>query len=161
VYWDADREDFVRVVADSGRLVLERGSMRTPLAPQGPGRFGAGDLVVRFEPAAARRPARLLVDDRAYARIPDASAAPAALAAYVGSYRSDELLTTWRATAHGDTLVIRGARETELRLRPVFRDTFVAQNGTTVRFHREGSRVVAMVVTPGRSRRLRLDRLEP
>ena len=57
-----------------------------------------------------------------------------------------------------DTLLLRGPREVELRLRPLFRDTFVASDGNVIRFVRDGSRVSAIVASTGRSRRVRFER---
>jgi hypothetical protein len=55
-------------------------------------------------------------------------------------------------------LVARVARDREVRLQPAFADGFLAE-GQTLEFVREGRKVTAILVTPGRSRNIRFDRV--
>jgi hypothetical protein len=65
------------------------------------------------------------VGSEVYEAVPDRTLTPAELAEYTGTYRSDELNTTFTLTVRDGSLVVRGWRDEYGRLRPVLADVFV------------------------------------
>jgi hypothetical protein len=80
------------------------------------------------------------------------------LTPYAGSYRSDELRTTWTVSARDSSLVLRAENGDSVRVTSVFADGF--SGGYFVRFLRgAGGIVTAMDVSAGdRARHVRFDR---
>jgi CubicO group peptidase (beta-lactamase class C family) len=149
---------------------LVRGRATGPaLVPQGNGRFRIGGQEIAFTPAGdmvvtglgwpARRPVT-------YKRQPEAKSTPAALRAalraYAGSYRSDELLgATYTVRATDSTLVVRTRGGRDVTMLPAFGDTFAGPN-LLLGFTRDrGGRVNGVEMSSGRVRRLRLERVDP
>jgi CubicO group peptidase (beta-lactamase class C family) len=83
---------------------------------------------------------------------------PKALAAFAGSYASEELGgTIYRVTATDSTLAFRTGTSDPVVTRPVFADTFVGQ-GYTIQFVRSHGAVTGFEVTNGRMRRVGFQR---
>jgi CubicO group peptidase (beta-lactamase class C family) len=61
---------------------------------------------------------------------------------YVGEYRSDELLTSWRLEAVDGVLVARHFRRADVRLRPLARDRFQGEPFGELHFARDEAGVV-------------------
>lgn len=77
------------------------------------------------------------------------------LAAYAGTYRSDEAATTFRIVVENGKLFLRQRPALSFELRPAYRDAFEAPTGI-VRFIRDGSgKVTEMSLFLGRVRDLR------
>jgi CubicO group peptidase (beta-lactamase class C family) len=116
----------------SWRFFVESGTLRmggrelTPLAPD---RFRIGDLPIEllFSPAEGAAPRRLTwrdVADEVYVAVPDFDATKVRRTDYVGTYRSDELDTSWIFRVRGGELVVRGWRGEIGRLHPALADGF-------------------------------------
>jgi hypothetical protein len=66
---------------------------------------------------------------------------------------------SWTIAIRGSDLVATMVRDREVTLRPLFRDGFSA-DGAIVEFQRDPrGRVEALLVTPGRSRNIRFERV--
>jgi hypothetical protein len=95
--------------------------------------FGQGELIYRREGGRVRDV--LVVSDGDTARYePAAPAAPTAgqLAAYAGSYWSDELDTRFTVVARDGVLVLRTRLGEETRFSPTFADAFTSPAGTVI-----------------------------
>ena len=96
-----------------------------------------------------------------FRRVMDAPLEPAALAAYAGSYRSEEVPATYQVSVDGARLAFRVAAHggAVLHLNRLAPDTFAAA-GSVVRFQRDaGGRVTGATVGTDRLFELRFDRL--
>jgi CubicO group peptidase (beta-lactamase class C family) len=79
------------------------------------------------------------------------------LAAYVGTYVTEEAAATFTVVAQGDKLLLRQRPALSFELRPVYRDAFEAPTGDLVRFIRdERGKVTEMSLFLGRVRDLRV-----
>ena len=76
---------------------------------------------------------------------------PAQLAAFAGTYTSDEAEATFTIAVEGESLVLKRRPDTKITLRPTVEDTFVAGAGIgTIKFHRSGDRVTELGVSQDR-----------
>jgi hypothetical protein len=82
----------------------------------------------------------------------------AELAAYAGSYRSEELDATYRVSAGDSTLTLRTGETPGLVARAVFPDGFVSGQ-YTIQFVREGGRVTGFEISHPRARGVKFARL--
>src|SRR5688572_10459067 len=96
---------------------------------------------------------------RLFTRLTAPMPSAAALAAYAGQYRSDEVGMTYTARVDNGKLALRWAREISLTLEPVGGDHFI-DGIYTVTFTRAASGDVnGLTVSTRRVRRLRAERL--
>jgi CubicO group peptidase (beta-lactamase class C family) len=84
----------------------------------------------------------------------------AALAAYAGTYQSDELGSTFRLVAGDSTLTLSTGTSPGLVARPVFADTFVSGQ-YTIQFVRDAGRVSGFAIGHPRARRVQFVRVTP
>ena len=91
---------------------------------------------------------------------PPATPTPAQLAAYTGTYTSDEAETTFTVAVEGAELVLRRRPATRIVLRPTVEDTFTAGGLGTIRFHRRDGKVVELGVSQDRVFDLRFARVQ-
>ncbi len=82
-----------------------------------------------------------------------------ALAAYAGTYRSEELGVTWHAEVAGASLTVRRPGEEATPLRSAGRDRFRHPRGQEIRFLREGGPVVGFELNGGRAQGIRFHRV--
>jgi hypothetical protein len=87
-----------------------------------------------------------------------ATPTPAQLAAYAGTYHSEELDATYRIASTDSTLTLSTRASPGLVARPVFADTFVSGQ-YTIQFTRRGDRVAGLEITHPRARRVRFTRV--
>lgn len=167
MYRDPVTFDMRTIAFDEGRLWMGTGS-RTELRPVSETEFEAvgtsGRMRLRFEPAAAGRPARLAVSQEG--RMPTTAEklalvtpTPEELAAYAGAFFSEELQTTWRFAVENGVLVghARGAKPTPLR--PLARDEFTGLG--LMQFTRDPSgAVTGFLLHSGRLRNVRFTRVD-
>jgi CubicO group peptidase (beta-lactamase class C family) len=86
---------------------------------------------------------------------------PQELAAFAGTYSSDEAETTFVAAMDGETLVLKRRPDTVLKLRPTVTDTFAAQPLGIVKFLRDTTgRVSGMSVSRDRVFDMRFTRTQ-
>lgn len=146
-FWNPITGELVRTAFVDGRLTLTRRASEG-LIPVGNGTFkraGGGDLHFVFP---GRAPSELLLGagpaQARYVAVRPASADPATLTAYVGTYYSPELDTRIVVARKGDALVMRQAFAIEWSLTPSFADGFLipVRGSTTVVFTRTKSGLI-------------------
>ena len=155
----------VLVTLRGNNLVLGRltgPSLGPTLVPLGPRRFGIdgslaeyefqpdGSLLIYGRPTPPQVPQRLTRYD-----IVDVTGAP--LKAYAGTYRSDELGVTYTISATDSTLVMQTRWGTDRVFRSAYTDVFIGPY--TLAFTRKAGRIDGMLLTGGRVRRVRFDRI--
>ncbi len=118
----------LRVIARGDDLVLLAGGVEQSLHPVGGSRFRlAGTTEVTFTPGGGGRPATLRVGDPprpVYGRAPPVRPAAEALAAYAGSYYSDDLAVEYTFRVEAGRLVLRNRKLGRIPLAPTFADGF-------------------------------------
>ena len=109
-----------------------------------------GDLVLTFRGSPPRKPLTLLKREAA-------RPTPAGLAAYAGTYTSEELGATYTVSATDTALTFRTRTATPWTAVPSHGDTFLGR--TIVEFTRDsGGRVTGLTMSTGRARRIRFER---
>ena len=130
----------VHTVVRDGRLVTQMPTVLT-LAPAGEDRFhvpGQGDIVYHFSGGNVNAVEMINgTDTTAFDVVSEASPTPRDLAAYAGSYWSDELETRIALEVRDTVLVAKQRPAYEAVLRPTFRDGFVGTGVGTVVFTRD------------------------
>jgi hypothetical protein len=93
-----------------------------------------------------------------FSRVPAPVTTAAALGEAAGRYYSPELGVTWTVAVKDSMLVATVVNGRQVTWQPAFKDGFTG-DGSTIELTRDGrGRVVALLVTPGRSRNIRFDR---
>jgi len=162
-YRSARTDEAVRLIVANGRLrqvdgpALVAVSEREFTSP-------SGRTHLLFDPAPTGRVSRIRVwvdDGDTTDYLPAAAPSAAALSDYVGRYASADAEIEFEFRPEKDTLVLLARPSTRLPLRPVYRDGFTAM-GSTFRFTRAATgRVDGFLLTSGRVRRLRFERVSP
>ncbi len=136
----------LRVVARGGGLVLAGAGPEQSLRPAGGGRYRLGGTTeVTFTPGGAGEPTTLRVGDPprpVYRRAPPASPSAEALAAYAGSYYSDDLAVGYAFRVEAGRLVLWNRKLGRIPLAPTFADGFYAR-GWYFTFRRDGADAVS------------------
>ena len=118
----------LRVIARGDDLTLLAGGVEQPLHPAGGGGFRLGGTTdVTFMPGARGRPLTLRVGDPprpVYSRAAPVRPAAQALAAYAGSYYSDDLAVEYTFRVEDGRLVLRNRKLGRIPLAPTFADGF-------------------------------------
>jgi CubicO group peptidase (beta-lactamase class C family) len=169
VYANPLNDQLRRLELRDGRLVLALGT-GYELAPVARNRFvGVGtpiSLELEAEPARGGPVIRLReLSDAGEPAVFERVVAPseAELAAYAGSYYSRELGTTYTLVLRDGQLFAEHRRHEDSRLTPTLRDRFAGENWwfRRVEFSRdEAGRVDGFLLTGGRVRNLRFDRVD-
>jgi hypothetical protein len=154
-------ENLIRTVVRDGRLVIDLpfNSTPTPLATDHFRVFGQNEMIYRREGGRLRDV--LVVSDgdtTRYEPVVPSSPTPAQLAAYAGSYWSDELDTRYTVLARDGAVVVRTRLGEETRLVPVFADAFTSPAGTVIFSRDARGRVSGFGIWAGRVRDVRFRR---
>ena len=154
-------QSLIRTVVRDGKLATElpRSSTPTPIGTDRFRVFGGPELVYQREGNRTR--AVLLIDGEDTTRYePVLAAAPTAaqLAAYAGSYWSDELDTRFTVLARDGGLVIRERLGDETKLTPTFADAFTSSSGNVVFSRDARGRVTGFGIWAGRIRNVQFRR---
>jgi CubicO group peptidase (beta-lactamase class C family) len=157
------------LVLDGGALYLTIGGGRYELAPRSATTFdvlGApAQVALTFEPPRAGRARQLRwtvegQDPVDFERIELVTPTAAELAAFAGTYTSEELQATHTVVVTGGNLVLRRRGASPQTLRPLTRDEFAAASAT-LRFTRgNGGEVTGYLMDLGRIRNLRFERAQ-
>lgn len=157
-------------------IVLNGGNLRLtspaqlPLVASTPTRFRVAgapvEVSIEFDTAprsaAQAQRARVNVEgqpEELVSRIELVAPGVAELAAYAGSYASEELDGTWLVSVENNGLVVRYPGSAPIPLRPLTRDEF-AGRGVNLLFQRnEGGTVVGAALSQGRARNMMFVRL--
>lgn len=156
------------LVLENGKLFYRRGpGNQTELAPLAPDRFLLLGVPVHAEIKVERgpdgAPVRMTLhaegqQDTVFRAVPPADSAN--LAELAGTYRSEELDSTWTLEAQDGKLAIHRRRHQDTMLSAVFADGFVTGDGGLVRFERgQDRRVTGLVVTVPGARNVRFVRM--
>ena len=163
LYWNDAESAARRFEFDDGKLFAIVGRERQALKSLGGGRFvlttGAPTRLLFEADGGAPRVTVTNpggTDDR-FVRTEPFSPAPAKLAEFAGTYRSDEIEPVYRMVVHGGVLRLERLKSRPANLQPVVTDTFTTQIGT-LRFVRDGSTVTGFVLEAGRVRRVKFKR---
>lgn len=165
LYWNPVTNIVRRIVGKDGKLFYERGAgNETELAPLGEDRFAMVGAPVQVEvlfpaPSGATREMHVVLAGEkpaVFQAVEPFNPTPADLAAYAGTYFSEELDVTYTLSVDNGRLVSRTRRQYEpTPLEPVFADAFRRPAGTLLRFSRSGKEVTGFSVDAGRARNLR------
>ena len=158
------------LVVENGKLFYRRSpGNQTELAPLGPDRFLFLGTPVRAEIRVERgpdgAPVRMTLQiegqqETVFQSVPPASAGAAELATLVGTYRSEELDSTWILEAQDGKLVLHRRRHRDATLAAAFADGFSVDGVALVRFERgPDRRVTGLVVTVPGARNVRFVRM--
>ena len=157
------------LVADSGKLYLAIGNTRYELAPRSAERFdilnAPVEIAVAFEQSTPGAPIRMTwttegQDPIVHERLELVTPAAGELAAYAGSYYSEELDATHRVEVAGGKLTVKRRGAEPDSLTPVTRDEF-SVGSSTLRFIRDDAgRVTGYLMDLGRVRGLRFERVD-
>ena len=136
----------LRVIARGDDLRLVGAGAEQSLHPAGGGRFLLGGTTeVTFTPAAGGQPATLRVGDASrpvYSRALPASPSAEALAAYAGSFYSDDLAVGYTFRVEAGRLVLWNRKLGRIPLAPTFADGFYAR-GWYFTFRRDDAGAVS------------------
>jgi CubicO group peptidase (beta-lactamase class C family) len=150
-----------RVTFQDGKLWIDTVvGPRRELAPLAADRFrdtsALANLEVQFVVAQGKVELRILREDApavTFVAVEAASPTPAQLAAYAGTYFSEELDTTYRLTVDKEKLTVSQKGQTARALTPTTRDAFIGPGGVTFEFQRDAQgRVSGFLVQAGRIR---------
>jgi hypothetical protein len=158
LFWDPVTGTVRRIVARDGKLFYERRpGNETELAPLGGDRFAltGGPAEVLFPPGEMHV---LVPGDKpaVFQKVEPFAPAPAELAAYAGTFYSEELDMTFKLSVEGGRLVLRTRRQHEtVPLDPIFADAFrFPGGGPLLRFTRTGKDVTGFSMGNTRARNL-------
>jgi CubicO group peptidase (beta-lactamase class C family) len=159
---DANTQQVIRTVVRDGKLVAVQPANVT-FVPLGADRFrvqGLGELTYRIEGGKVKSASAISGSDTTlYDMMPAVSPTSKELAAYAGTYWSDELETRVELRVRDTMLVIKQRPASEAMLRPTFRDGFTAPEiGSLVFFRDSKGKVFAFGIWAGRVRNVRFMR---
>jgi CubicO group peptidase (beta-lactamase class C family) len=165
VYRNPRTEEILKIFVESGRLKGRAHGETFDLAPIAPDRFRVQDdeQEITFETPAGPGPRRARVSPgrgpvKVLEAITPVRPGPAQLAAYAGSYHSDELQARFELVVEKDGLHLRGKNLPKEALEPTVPDVFVADE-LTLKFERgKGRRVTGFSLGAGRIRSIRFVR---
>jgi CubicO group peptidase (beta-lactamase class C family) len=165
LYWNANGPTALRFALEDGRLVAVFGAMKNRLKSLGGGWFvraEGGGQQVTFDLAdgGGKRlrmgsPTSAAVPGDTLERVESWTPAPADLAAFAGTYRSEEFDLPYRLSVKDGAVRVERLKSPPASLEPLLTDTFRGPFGV-VRFTRGASgAVTGMVVDAGRVRGLK------
>jgi CubicO group peptidase (beta-lactamase class C family) len=164
LFWNPDTGMVRRIVARDGKLFYERGpGNESELAPLGGGRFSMTGVPVETAVVFASREMRVESAGQkpiVFQGVEPFAPAPAELAAYAGTFYSEELDMTFKLSVEKDRLVLRTRRQHEpVPLDPVFANAFrFSGGGPLLRFTRTGKEVTGLSMGNARARNIAFTR---
>jgi CubicO group peptidase (beta-lactamase class C family) len=158
-YWDATSESLRRIEARDTVLALS--GAPAAMVALGENRFRNGGATLLFNRVnGAMQLEETLPNGEkiVYQRMPAPRTDAQSLAAYAGTYYSDEIAFSWRIESRDGTLLVRLGTRNPVPLQPVFADAFLSPAGV-LRFQRarDGS-VTGFIVGAGRVTGFRFER---
>ncbi|HZO18499.1 MAG TPA: serine hydrolase [Gemmatimonadaceae bacterium] len=162
LYRDSVTGEPVRISARKDTLIDAGGNATIPLSPTLFQRRNGSRLLFELAADGRTRAMRLIQpggDTTTFLPVDAHVPTGDELAAYAGTYRSDEAATTFRIVVESGKLFLRQRPALSFALRPAYRDAFEVPTGDLVRFIRDGSgKVTEMSLFLGRVRDLRFVR---
>jgi CubicO group peptidase (beta-lactamase class C family) len=169
LYWNRENEWIRKIVLKEGKLRKLLTYGRYEMKPLSENRFrlvGRPRAEVRFEAATPGARPRLAenfggVEFRFFEPVAQFTPTRTELAAYVGTYVSEEAEATYRVALQDDKLVLKRPRREAASLQPLLRDVF-SMPGYTIRFTRDSNnRVFAMLFNSYAIRNFRFTKQTP
>ena len=168
-YFDSANNNFRRLYVRNGKLIYSRGTSESELAPLGSNRFlmlGTADRVeISFKSPRPGAPLQMIsvivgVGTSTHDSVQSATYTTAQLAAFTGSYYSNEIDATYDIILRGDQLAVRRKNvDGETPMLGQFADAFSAAGTGSIRFTRNRSnQVTGFLLNTGRVRSLRFDK---
>lgn len=161
LFWNPVTGQVRRIVARDGKLFYERGpGNESELAPLGNGRFSMIGTPVETAVVFASREMRVEPAGEkpiVFQGVEPFAPTPAELAAYAGTFYSEELDMSFKLSVEKDRLVLRTRRQHEpVPLDPVFADAFrfPGGGGPLLRFTRTGKEITGFSMGNARARNL-------
>jgi CubicO group peptidase (beta-lactamase class C family) len=152
----------LRISVRDGKLVDEGGTEAVPLSPNLFHNPNGGRALFDVAPDGRTRALRLLQadgDTLLFLPVEPYSPTPSDLAAFAGTYSSDEAATSFTIVAQGGKLLLRQRPALSFELQPRYRDVFEVPTGDIIRFVRDDTgKVTEMSLFLGRVRDLRFRR---
>jgi CubicO group peptidase (beta-lactamase class C family) len=153
---------------ENGRLIRTAGGLPAPATFMSDGTIEFPTPPSRFRIAEAGISQVTAIEERTvsgppvrYRRVEKAAVAPSELQALAGRYRSEELDITYRLAFDGGRLTLATLQSPEpIALTPVRRDWLDMPFGRLRVVRAPGGRPAAILVTTGRARNLRFDRVD-
>jgi CubicO group peptidase (beta-lactamase class C family) len=163
LFWNPVNSIVRRIYAKGSKLFYERGQgNETEMTPLGGDRFALIGLPVEvLFPSGKREMHVLVTGDKpaVFQAVEPFTPTPADLAAYAGTYYSEELDATYTLSVEDGYLMSRMRREHQgMPLDPTFTDAFRRPTGILLRFSRSGGKVTGFAIDAGRARNLRFSR---
>ena len=163
-YWSPLTDEVVRLEVKEG--ALRQVGVPTAFVHTGNGTFRPGESmhVWRFSKPAAGAPRKLSIRDswpttREFVRVSEPMPTDAALAAFAGRYRSEEVDTTFTVRVVDGKLAIRWPRRDEVVLEPVGGNRFIGSLGAVTFTRGASGGIDGLTLSNRRLRRLRIERL--
>ncbi|MEE9159699.1 MAG: serine hydrolase domain-containing protein [Gammaproteobacteria bacterium] len=169
LYWNRENEWIRKIIVKEGKLRMVLTYRSYEMKPLSENRFrlvGRPGAEVRFEAATPGSKARLAenfggVEFRFFEPVAQFTPTRTELAAYVGTYVSEEAEATYRVALQDDKLVLKRPRREAASLQPLLRDVF-SMPGYTIRFTRDSNnRVFAMLFNSYAIRNFRFTKQTP
>jgi CubicO group peptidase (beta-lactamase class C family) len=168
MYWKKDDEQAVRIVLNDGKLFLsESEDERLELTPLDENRFQLAVYPVKFtfDQATKNAPWRMSIQSEGQEK-PDVFEAmiefkptPEQLAAYAGSYVSEEIEPIYRIAVEDGTLMLRRLKSKPQKLQPTLADYFHGSD-SDLHFQRgQDGKTVGFVVNSGRIKNFRFRKI--
>jgi hypothetical protein len=162
LFRESNTQQVIRILVRDGKLVSVQ-PQNVTFVPLGGDRFrvqGLGELVYHLESGKVNYATAISgTDTTLYDMVPAVSPTPKELAAYAGTYWSDELDTRVEIRVRDTVLVIKQRPASEAMLRPTFRDGFAAPEiGSVVFFRDSKGKIFAFGIWAGRVRNVRFMR---
>jgi hypothetical protein len=162
LFRESNTQQVIRILVRDGKLVSVQ-PQNVTFVPLGGDRFrvqGLGELVYHLESGKVKYATAISgTDTTLYDMVPAVSPTPKELAAYAGTYWSDELDTRVEIRVRDTVLVIKQRPASEATLRPTFRDGFAAPEiGSVVFFRDSKGKIFAFGIWAGRVRNVRFMR---
>ncbi|MEO8336319.1 MAG: serine hydrolase [bacterium] len=162
MFREASTQQVIRTVVRDGKLMSVQ-PVNVALTPLGTDRFrvqGLGELTYHLQGGRVKYATIVSANDTSrYDMVTPAAPTTKDLAAYAGTYWSDELETRMEVRVRDTSLVVKQRPASEATLRPTFRDGFTAPEIGAVVFDRDAKgRVTGFGIWAGRVRNVRFTR---
>jgi CubicO group peptidase (beta-lactamase class C family) len=153
IYWQKEEQVVHRVLNTNGKLTMD-GAAWVPVAEN---RFQLPNsaVVLTFDAAGMSIKAPNADKPQLFARVAEFHATSKQLAAYAGSYVSDEIDPVYRIAVENGALMLTRSKVKPQKLRPIVEDYFQGINGV-MHFQKDASgRVTGFILTGGRIKNFR------
>lgn len=159
-YFSEADQAVVEIATDSGKTVLKLFGRAFPLVAASSDRFTAVGAPIEVRFASSTELSLLVLGESqgTFLKVMPSHPTPADQAELAGTYRSEELGTTWTVHLAGGKAVLKSRTMGDNPLEPKFKDTYQAERGLLV-FTRGPSGITGFNLSASRMQRIRFDRV--